>query len=403
MDLGLDGKPSSLAMIPTYIETSRAVPRGRRVVALDAGGTNLRVATVIFNETGRAVIENLARHRMPGIDEEIDRPEFFRQLAAYVLPLAGRADRVGFCFSYPAEILPSRDGRLIQFTKEVKARGVEGQLLGANLSHALESAGAQAPEKVILLNDTVATLLAGRNAAPQRSFDGFVGIVCGTGFNACYVERNELVRKAAGLDPSGSQIINTESGSFGLTPVGPVDDAFDQTTANPSRYRHEKMISGAYLGGLGLFAAQQAARKGFFSPAARRALDQAGSLSTKELNDFILRPESADNTLGALCQGLPGEDRRGLVRLLDCLVERAALLVAVTIAAPVLKSCRGREPGVPICVTVDGTTFWQLKSFRERVEAGLRSILSGERARAWEIASVEDAPLLGAAIAALTN
>jgi hypothetical protein len=37
------------------------------------------------------------------------------------------------------------------------------------------------------------------------------------------------------------------------------------------------------------------------------------------------------------------------------------------------------------------------------VESWIRTLLSGNRARSWEIASVEDAPLLGAAIAALTN
>lgn len=123
----------------------------------------------------------------------------------------------------------------------------------------------------------------------------------------------------------------------------------------------------------------------------------------KDLNDFLLRPESPDSPLGALCRRLPPEDRRDLVVLLDCLVARAALLVAVTISAPLLKTGKGRDPGIPVCVTVDGTTFWQLKDFRRRVESGMRALLSGERARAWEITAVEDAPLVGAAIAALTN
>lgn len=403
MQRGLDGGPSSLAMIPTYIETARAVPRGKRVIALDAGGTNLRVATVSFHESGTAAIEDLTRHRIPGIDAEIDSGQFFRELAGDVLPLADRADRIGFCFSYPAEILPDKDGKLIHFTKEVKARGVEGLLLGSNLSRALAQAGARPPEKVVLLNDTVATLLAGRNAAPGRQFDGFIGIVCGTGLNASYVERNDLVRKLPGLDPAGSQIINTESGSFGGSPVGAVDLAFDETTASPGKYRHEKMISGAYLGALGLFAARRAARDGFLSPEAAREISRLETLSTKDLNDFLLRPESPDNPLGALCRRLAPEDRRGLLVLLDGLVARAALLVAVTISAPLLKSGKGRDQGTPVCITVDGTTFWQLKDFRSRVESGMSALLSGERARAWEIIAVDDAPLLGAAIAALTN
>jgi hexokinase len=403
MTRGLNGEPSSLVMIPTYIETARELPRGRTVIALDAGGTNLRVAAVTFNQDGKAVVEALTRHRMPGTEGEIGREEFFRALAGYVKPLAGRSETVGFCFSYPAEILPDKDGKLIHFTKEVKAKGVDGQVLGKNLTRALEADGVSRPPRVVLLNDTVATLLAGRNAVPGRRFDDFVGIVCGTGFNASYVERNEHIRKLSGLDPSASQVINTESGSFGLCPGGSVDDAFDAKTATPSKYRYEKMVSGAYLGPLGAFAMKEAAAAGCFSPPGARALQGVRELSTRELNDFLLHPDAADNPLGLLCRGLPSEDRLGLRSLLDAIVERAALLVAITISSVVLKTGKGRDPAAPVCVTVDGTTYWELASFHKRVQSHLGKLLSADQARAWEITSVSDAPLLGAAIAALTN
>jgi len=275
--------------------------------------------------------------------------------------------------------------------------------MGENLSAALQAVGARHRHSVVLLNDTVATLLAGRNAVPGRRFDDFVGIVCGTGFNASYVEQNRNIRKLTDIDPAGSQIINTESGSFEPTPTGDVDVAFDATTATPAKYSHEKMISGAYLGPLGLFTAKQAAAAGCFSPAAAIRLESLEDLSTRELNDFLLRPDSADNPLGSACAGLPAEDRSDLVRLVDTLIERAALLVAVTIASVVLKTGKGRDPAVPVRVTVDGTTYWQLASFHQRVQAHMKKLLSGERERSWEIGSVSDAPLLGAAIAALTN
>jgi hexokinase len=402
MTRGLDGEPSSLAMIPTYIETAREVPRGQTVIALDAGGTNLRVAAVTFDQAGKAVVENLSRYRMPGIHTEIGREEFFRTLAEYVMPLAGRADKVGFCFSYPAEMLPEKDGKLIHFTKEVKAKGVDGQLIGKGLSLALEEAGTR-PPRVVLLNDTVATLLAGRNAIPGRKFDDFIGIVCGTGFNASYVEKNDRIRKLRGLDPTGSQVVNTELGSFGLAPTGAVDDAFDATTATPTRYRHEKMISGVYLGTLGLFAMKQAAGAGCFSSDAARAIGALQELSTRDLNDFLLHPDSRDSLIGSLCLRLPAEDKRGLFDLFDAIVERAALLVAISISAVVLKTGKGRDPGVPVCVTVDGTTYWELASFNQRVQSRVHGLLAGDRERAWEITAVSDAPLLGAAIAALTN
>ena len=403
MERGLDGKRSSLPMIPTYIEASRAVPRGERVIALDAGGTNMRVAVVSFDPAGKPVVENLTRHRMPGVDEALDRDAFFCALAQVVLPAAARVDKIGFCFSYPVEMMPDRDGRLIHFTKEIKARGVDGELIGANLGRALAAAGASRPARITLLNDTVATLLAGRNALPDRRFDGFIGVVCGTGINVACVEHNALIRKTPGLDAAGSQIVNTESGSFARGVFGPVDDAFDATTADPGRYRHEKTISGAYLGALCLFAARAAARDGCISAEGSAVLERIPGLSTRELNDFLLYPDGGGNPLAAVCAQMPVSDAQALYRLCDSLVERAAAMVAVNLGAVLLKSGAGQDPRYPACIAVDGTTFWQLRTFRLRVESHMRRLLTGRRERAWEITSVEDAPLLGAAIAALTN
>jgi hypothetical protein len=40
-------QPSTLPMIPTFIETAREVPRGERVIALDAGGTNHEILQML--------------------------------------------------------------------------------------------------------------------------------------------------------------------------------------------------------------------------------------------------------------------------------------------------------------------------------------------------------------------
>jgi hexokinase len=44
--------------------------------------------------------------------------------------LAEKAQGIGFCFSYHTEIFPDKDGRLIQFCKEIKAHEVVGQFIG---------------------------------------------------------------------------------------------------------------------------------------------------------------------------------------------------------------------------------------------------------------------------------
>ncbi len=402
MERGLRGERSSLAMLPTFIETGAAVRAGRRVIALDAGGTNLRAAVVSFDEDGRPAIERLAKHRMPGAGEEIDRDEFFRTLASFVLPLADASDRIGFCFSYPAEMTPERDGRLIHFTKEVKARGVEGELIGAGLARAMADAGGRPPSRVVLLNDTVAALLAGRRPVPGRRFDGFIGFVCGTGVNTSYIESNAAITKArglAGFAAGGAQAINLEAGAFGKAPAGKLDDEFDAGTEIPGKYRYEKMVSGGYLGSLSLHALKAACRAGCLSPEAERVLDGAPSLSTKEVNDFLLFPDAPSGRLGALAR----DDAEAAAVLLDRLVERSAALAAVNLCAVLLKGGGGRDPRAPVRITADGTTFWQMKDYRLRVEARMRALLVGNDERHYEIAAVDDAPLIGAAIAALTN
>ena len=231
--------------------------------------------------------------------------------------------------------------------------------------------------------------------SPADSFDDFIGIVCGTGFNASYVEENRNIRKLAGLDQSGSQVVNTESGSFALSPSGAIDDMYDATTATPSRYRHEKMISGAYLGHLGLIAMQQAAAAGCFSPvrSERSVLSTSSPPGTSTTSSFTPTARTIRWALSAL--RLPADDRRDMVSLLDALVERASVLVAITISAVILKTGKGRDPEVPVCVTVDGTTYWELASFDKRVQSHLGRLLTGERQRAWEITPAGMRPFWG--------
>ena len=122
------------------------------------------------------------------------------------------------------------------------------------------------PEKqIVLLNDTVATLLAGKSASIGRSYDSFIGYILGTGTNTCYIEKNQNILKNKQLNQERSQIINIESGDFARPPRTDLDILFDGTTTNPGSYKFEKMFSGGYFGGLALFILKAAADEGVFS------------------------------------------------------------------------------------------------------------------------------------------
>ena len=68
-----------------------------------------------------------------------------------------------------------------------------------------------------------------------------------------------------------------------------------------------------------------------------------------------------------------------------------------------IRSARGTDPTRPLCIVAEGTTFYKMKTLKSRVEFYLKQCLEDQRGVYTEIISVENATLLGAAIAGLTN
>jgi hexokinase len=393
---GLEGEESSLRMIPTYIEADNKFLTGMPVVAIDAGGTNFRSAVIRFNKQGKLEISDIVNSRMPGLEGEISKDDFFKTIAGYVKSNAEHSDRIGFCFSYPSEILPDKDGILLQFCKEVNAPEVVGQLIGKNLLKAL----GMEEKQIVLLNDTVATLLAGKSASPDRNYDSFIGYILGTGTNTCYIESNSNIRKKPGLDPSKSQIINIESGNFGKAPRTGLDISFDNTTGNPGSYTFEKMFSGGYFGPLCLSILKAAAIDGVFSSKTNSALMSVSDLSTEEVNSFITG-SGKKGPLNNLISSI--EDKQECLVIIETLISRAAKLVAANLAAVILKTNKGKSADRPVLITVEGTTYYKLQNLKILSEKYLRDYLSNDRARFYEFTEVRHSSLVGAALAALIN
>ncbi len=395
MEKGLEGKESSLRMIPTYIEADNEFLKDIPVLAIDAGGTNFRASLMSFDRSGTLTSSGLANFGMPGLDREVTLREFFSIMAGYVRPLAEKTGRIGFCFSYPTEILPNRDGRLIQFCKEVQAPEVVGQLVGKNLLESLGTPG----KHLVLLNDTVATLLAGKSASVGKTFDSFIGFILGTGTNTCYIESNRNITKNRSLHQERSMIINIESGNFARAPRRDLDLLFDSSTMNPGNYSFEKMFSGGYFGGLCLTILKAAASEGVISGSAGNYLGALAGLSSNDASDFAGAVRSPGNALEGLYSD--NNDAEGCREIIDEMIGRAARLVASNIAAVVLKTGKGKSAARPILITIDGTTFYKMFNLRERFEKDFNDFLSGDIKRYVEFTEVPQSSLVGAALAAL--
>lgn len=397
MEKGLQGTDSSLIMIPTYIEVNKQITANQPVIAIDAGGTNFRTAKVYFDEKMELKTEKLKNSKMPAVDKELAKDEFFETMAGYLKEYVNDSEKIGLCFSYAVEIYPNKDGKLLEWSKEIKAPGVIGEMIGKNL---LEFLGT--PDKqIVLLNDTVATLLAGHSTAAGKNYDTFIGFILGTGTNTCYIESNKNITKTKGLDLSKNQIINIESGNFAKVKQTDIDKLFDNQTKNPGRYTFEKMFAGGYFGGLCTTALKVAADENIFSEKTKNNLKDMRELTSEEVNKFVCGIDLAENILFKMLSS--DEDRSSAGIIIESMIERAAKLVAANLGAVILKTDKAKSQESLVLMTIEGTTFYKLKNFREMFENFLQDFLSGDKKRYYEIAEVENSSLLGAAIAAIVN
>ena len=228
LERGLEGKPSSLKMLPAYVSVPEKLPEEGSVLAIDAGGTHLRLAEVFFEKEGMRVGE-VQDMMMPGFREEISSDEFFERMAKLIS--AYGCEEVGFCFSYPGRVLPDHDAEIVEVTKEIFIKDIEGKILGASINEFLEKMGSK-PRKFTVLNDTVAVLLGSSERLRERHSCA-MALIQGTGCNMCYVEKDS--------------IINTECGNYDGFPRSEADIELDEGSAYAGEQLAEKMTGGRYL------------------------------------------------------------------------------------------------------------------------------------------------------------
>jgi hexokinase len=163
------------------------------------------------------------------------------------------------------------------------------------------------------------------------------------------------------------------------------------------------MISGRYFGPLVTQTVLLACESGLFSPAAAPVIRGLGEIPTKDADNYTHNPSDPGNSLAAAVRKYgSSSDLTRLWLLIDGLLERAAKLTAANLAASVIKGKCAQGPLNPVCMSIDGTTYYRYYRFQHRVETWLRPYLTS-RDLYYETVQVEDAPLIGAAVAALTN
>ncbi len=383
MTAGLSGKESSIPMIPTYLQDvdCTKIKKNKRIMLIDAGGTNFRSAIGYFDDNGEVVVDDIRKTSMPAIDRELTKEQFYAQIAENVRYLADETGDVGFCFSYNVDMDKDVDGKVVVFSKEVKAPEVIGTRVGAETLAAIR-AYSDKPRKIVILNDTVATLLGGM-AQHQQGYSSYVGYIFGTGTNACYIEDTANITKVQGLS-EGKMLINTESGGFDGFKQGDFDKIVSDNTTSPGKQLLEKMTSGRYLSDV-------------IAEALRAAIDEGLFVGNVNWTDFVLKDVSefveGDNLVGMFDND---EDKAFAKEICTNLIDRSARIGAIMNAAMSIASCHDKT--LPVGIVCEGTTFNKLPGYRTNFEKYLHVILDAKGIK-FEILQGRELNLIGTLMA----
>lgn len=399
---GLKNEDKGLPMLPAFLNADAEVPADEPVIVIDAGGTNFRICVVSFDESHEVRVEHFQNYAMPGSREEISGEEFYRRFAEAVLPLLKYSRRIGFCFSYAIQIFPDKDGKVLPFSKEVKAPEAVGTMLGTELKKALKKLGDSGDVSVVVLNDTVAALLGSHAGRQGQRYSDSIGVIWGTGVNLAYLEKLEEIETISHIPwDSPRMIINTESGFFAIRSRGETDIALDEASSNPGHHKFEKMISGRYLGAQCYYILRAAVKEDdLFSKSFKENFAQIEQIRSEEADAFLRNPFEG-NVLARACGDR--RDRENLYYIIDNVMERASRLVCLMITAFILKSGSGTSPLEPVAVTMEGSTFYKSLLLRRKLDFHTRAFMNEKHHVYAEYLQVDQANLIGTAIAALLN
>jgi len=405
MTAGLSGTKSSLRMIPAYVDRPTGEERGR-FIALDLGGTNFRVLEIEL-KGGRSISKPIVKNFM--LEKRLitgESGEFFDFIAASIgtfleekkIPPQGLS--LGFTFSFPVQQTKINSGVLVGWTKGFSVKGVIGSDVINLLKRALDAKGLGSIAVTALANDTVGTLAAKSYEDPNCD----IGIILGTGTNACYSESLSKIYKWKGpKTPTGRMIINTEWGNFNKLRITAYDEQLDKFSENPAEQILEKRVSGMYLGELVRLVCKGCIdKKQLFKGITSPAFDERNGFRTEHMSmieaDSSKDLSDTENLLKKLGIAETSLADRRLTKKICCLISsRAARVSAAVIAAVVAKIDPDFERDHT--VAVDGTVYEKHPTFSENIKHSLKELLE-ERSSRVTLSLAKDGSGKGAAVIA---
>ncbi|XP_060106979.1 hexokinase-2 isoform X1 [Heteronotia binoei] len=385
--LGTDTNPTaSVKMLPTFV---RSTPDGTEegdFLALDLGGTNFRVLRVKVSDNGSKKVE--MENQIYAIPEDLMRGsggQLFDHIAECLasfmdqLQIKDQKLPLGFTFSFPCYQTKLDESILVTWTKGFKSSGVEGKDVVSLLRKAIRKRGDFDIDIVAVVNDTVGTMMT----CGYDDHNCEVGLIVGTGSNACYMEEMRHIDLVEGDE--GRMCINMEWGAFGDDGVlndvrTQFDRDIDMGSLNPGKQLFEKMISGMYMGELvRLILVKMTKEHLLFGGQLTSDLLTTGHFETRYVSAIEKEKEGllkAHEVLTKLGLNPSHEDCVATQRICEIVSTRSANLCGAALAAVLrrIKENKGVDR-LRSTVGVDGTVYKKHPHFARRLHKIVRRLL----------------------------
>uniref|UniRef100_A0ABM5EQP2 Hexokinase-2 n=1 Tax=Pogona vitticeps TaxID=103695 RepID=A0ABM5EQP2_9SAUR len=385
--LGADTNPTAtVKMLPTFV---RSTPDGTEegdFLALDLGGTNFRVLRVKVADNGSKKVE--MENQIYAIPEDLMRgsgAQLFDHiaecLASFMDQLQIKAKKLplGFTFSFPCYQTKLDESILVTWTKGFRSSGVEGRDVVSLLRKSIKKRGDFDIDIVAVVNDTVGTMMT----CGYDDHNCEVGLIVGTGTNACYMEEMRHIDLVEGDE--GRMCINMEWGAFGDDGVlndirTEFDRDIDMGSLNPGKQLFEKMISGMYMGELvRLILVKMAKEELLFEGRLTPDLLTTGHFETRYVSAIEKEKEGLSKAREILTRlGLEPshDDCVATQRICEIVSTRSANLCGAALAAVLrrIKENKGVNR-LRSTVGVDGTVYKKHPHFARRLQKVVRRLL----------------------------
>lgn len=394
LNVGLEEKEASFTqeMLATWVLAKK--PTDKKVIVLDAGGTNFRSYLIEIKNSTPKILKS-KKGKLPAIEEELTKDEFFEKIADNIEYLKDEAEKINFCFAYALTMCPDGDAKVLRMSKQIKVKGILGELVGASLFSVLKKRGWKNLKKISIINDTVAALLSG--VYIKKDYSSYIGMILGTGFNIAYIE-SEAIKKLEKSKQLLNQIVVCETAKTNRIVASDFDLILQESTFDKNICKLEKMCSGAYLGNLISICFRQACKDTLFTEDFSRVFSEK-NFTFQTINEFLCGENQEHNEISSLLKTIlpSAEDSYFLKSIAEEVLKRVARIVTAALISVAVKTKKGKEKKEALCIIAEGTTFKKAYQLKQNIQNLLEEHLTKRHGIYFELHEIEDSVAFGTA------